>query len=65
MYDWDDNGKGDDTGWPEHVGIVVEVSGNNMKIIEGNKSDAVGYRNVEINGRFIRGFCLPNYGSKV
>ena len=30
FYDWDDNGVGDDTGWPEHVGIVVSVSGNSL-----------------------------------
>ena len=31
MYDWDDNGNGDNTGWPDHVGIVTEVNGNTFK----------------------------------
>lgn len=64
MYDWDDTGKGDCKGNPEHVGIVVSVSGSKIKVIEGNKSDAVGYRTVQVNGRYIRGYCLPDYASK-
>ena len=64
FYDWDDNGVGDDTGWPEHVGIVVSVSGNTIKIIEGNKSDSVSYRELAVNGRYIRGYGVPKYSSK-
>jgi len=65
FYDWDDLGVGECTGAPEHVGIVASVSGSTMKIIEGNLSNAVGYRNLAINGRFIRGYGLPDYASKV
>lgn len=64
MYDWDDNGTGDDTGWPEHVGIVTAVTGNSMTVIEGNYNNAVGYRILKINGKYIRGYCLPDYASK-
>lgn len=64
FYDWDDNGVGGDTGWPEHVGIVVSVSGNTIKIIEGNKSDSVSYRKIAVNGRYIRGYGVPKYSSK-
>ena len=64
MYDWDDTGKGDCTGWPEHVGIVESISGNTMKIIEGNMSDSVGNRTLKVNGKYIRGYCLPDYASK-
>lgn len=64
MYDWDDNGKGDCTGYPEHVGIVTAVNGNEMTIIEGNKSDSVSYRKLQVNGKFIRGYCLPDYAKK-
>lgn len=63
MYDWDDNGVGDCTGWPEHVGIVVSISGNTMKIIEGNISNAVGYRDLVVNAKYIRGYCVPDYAS--
>lgn len=64
FYDWQDTGKGDNTGWPDHVGVVVSVSGNTIKVIEGNKSDAVGYREIAVNGRYIRGYGLPDYASK-
>ena len=61
FYDWDDSGAGDCTGGADHVGIVVSVTGNLMKVIEGNKSDAVGYRSIVLNSRYIRGFARPDY----
>lgn len=64
FYDWDDNGAGDCTGWPEHVGMVEGVSGSTITVIEGNKSNAVGRRYIEVNGKNIRGYGLPNYASK-
>lgn len=64
MYDWQDNGIGDNTGAADHVGIVVSVSGNSIKVIEGNMSDAVGYRTLRVNGKYIRGYCLPKYSAK-
>lgn len=65
MYDWDDNGSGDNTGAPDHVGIVVSVSGKTIRVIEGNINDSVGYRTIAVNGRYIRGYCVPDYASKV
>lgn len=65
FYDWDDSGSGDNTGHPEHVGIVAFISGNSMKIIEGNKTDSVAYRALSVNGKYIRGYGLPDYASKV
>lgn len=64
MYDWGDTGKGDNTGAPDHVGIVAGISGNTMTIIEGNKGEAVATRSLAVNGRYIRGYCLPDYASK-
>lgn len=64
MYDWDDNGVGDCTGYPEHVGIVEAVDGNTIMVIEGNMSDKVGERKLKVNGRYIRGYCLPDYAGK-
>lgn len=64
MYDWDDNGAGDCTGYPEHVGIVEAVSGNTITVIEGNMSNKVGERALQVNGRYIRGYCLPDYAGK-
>lgn len=64
MYDWQDSGVGDNTGYPDHVGIVVDVTGDTIKVIEGNISDSVGYRSIKVNGKNIRGYCLPDYASK-
>lgn len=63
-YDWQDSGKGDNVGEADHVGIVVSVSGNTIKVIEGNKGDRVAYRTLSVNGRYIRGYGLPDFASK-
>lgn len=67
FYDWQDGANyatTDNTGAADHVGIVVSCDGKTIKVIEGNMSDAVGYRNLAVNGRYIRGFGVPRYGSK-
>lgn len=64
FYDWQDSGVGDNRGAADHVGIVMSVSGDDMTIIEGNMSDAVGKRSLKVNGRYIRGYGLPDYASK-
>lgn len=63
LYDWDDNGVGDNTGNPDHVGTVTYVNEKSgyMVVTEGNYSDAVKKRTIMINGRFIRGFICPKY----
>ena len=60
-YDWDSKGKGNSTGWSDHVGIVVQTFGPVIKVIEGNKNDDVSYRYVFVNDPFIRGFGTPDY----
>lgn len=64
MYDWQDTGKGDNTGGANHVGIVEKVVGSTITVIEGNKREAVARRTLAVNGRYIRGYCLPDYASK-
>lgn len=63
LYDWQDNGIGDNTGTPDHVGTVIEVYDNAgyMVVEEGNYNDSVKKRTMSINGKFIRGFITPNY----
>lgn len=63
LYDWDDNGSGDNTGWPDHVGMVDYVNADSgyMTVIEGNYNNSVKKRTVSINGKFIRGFITPKY----
>lgn len=70
MYYWKDGTNyaiTDQKNPPNHVGIVVEVKGNTITVIEGNKGteSIVGTRQITINGRYIRGYCCPNYASKV
>lgn len=65
FYDWQDNGKGDNRGSSDHVGIVEKVEGNTITVIEGNKNDAVARRTIKVNGRYIRGYGLPKYNAKV
>lgn len=61
MYDWDDSGNGDNTGWADHVGYVTGLTGDTIHIIEGNCSNAVRRTTRQVNGRYIRGYCLPDY----
>ena len=63
FYDWQDSGKGDCAGSPEHVGVVEKVENGKITVIEGNYHNAVGRRNIAVNGRYIRGFGLPDYAS--
>ena len=63
LYDWDDNGKGDNVGGPDHVGTVDKVSDSKIYVVEGNKSKAVGERILAVNGRYIRGFVTPKYSA--
>ena len=46
------------------MGIVEKVAGSTITVIEGNKGEAVARRTLAVNGRYIRGFCLPDYAGK-
>lgn len=63
LYDWQDTGKGDNTAWPDHIGVVeyVDKEAGYMVVIEGNYDDCVKKRTISINGRYIRGFITPKY----
>lgn len=63
IYDWEDNGAGDNTGAPDHIGTVTEVHKDQgyFIVVEGNYSNSVKQRKLSINGRYIRGFITPKY----
>lgn len=61
FYDWEDNGKGDNTGRANHVGIVESVSKDTISVIEGNMNNKVGRRSIKVNGKYIRGYATPKY----
>ena len=63
-YDWDDDGKGDTTGWSDHVGYVYSVKNNKITVLEGNRNNRVKYCTIAVNARYIRGYGIPNYASK-
>ena len=60
-YDWDVKQQGSSTGWSDHVGIVVGIKWPFVKVIEGNKDDAVAFRIIPIGHRYIRGYAMPDY----
>ena len=64
LYDWSDTGVGDNKGSADHVGIIHQVKNNSFSVIEGNKNNSVGYRIVQRNGKYIRGFVTPRYEEK-
>ena len=61
FYDWQDSGKGDNTGTPDHVGIVEKVENSLITVIEGNIHDSVDRRKLAVNARYIRGYGVPKY----
>lgn len=63
FYDWDDSGVGDNVNTPDHVGIVEYYKYGVIHVIEGNYSNRVKRRTIDIDGRYIRGFITPDYES--
>lgn len=71
FYDWEDDGKGDNKGAPNHVGIVEKVENGFITVIEGNydgtdadRIDGVERRAIAVNGKFIRGYGVPKYDAE-
>ena len=65
FYYWNDSGKGDCKTGASHVGIVEKVIGDELTIIEGNYSNRVKRRTLKVNGRYIRGYGVPQYAEEV
>lgn len=67
MYYWKDNGVGDCRAHSSHVGMVEKCDGEKITVIEGNMgaNHVCGRRTMQVNGRYIRGFCCPDYASLV
>ena len=63
VYNWSDNGVGDNKGSGDHVGMVTAINGNYFTVTEGNMGDAgvVGRRTMHVDGQYIRGFIAPDY----
>lgn len=64
FYDWQDSGKGDDTGWADHVAVVVAVDSNGYDTCEGNTSGGqVLKKRRSFDEEKTRGFALPDYSA--
>lgn len=50
FYSWKCNG------YVNHVGIVSKINGDMITVIEGNKGNKVGTRNIKYNSKYIMGF---------
>lgn len=61
LFDWEDSGSGDNTGFPNHIGYVEKVENGKITTIEGNYSNAVKRRTLAVNGKYIRGYAVPKY----
>lgn len=68
LYDWDDGADfstTDNTGAPEHIGIVTQIGMGAFVVTEGNmgKESKCGRRALIVNARYIRGFICPDYAA--
>lgn len=63
VYDWQDTtgSTKDNTGWPDHIGMIEKVTAKTMTVIEGNYSNQVKRRTIKVNAPNIRGFITPRY----
>lgn len=66
LYAWKDDGVGDCKKAPNHVGMVTDVAGSTITVVEGNAGSPskVRSRQIQVDGRYIRGYCCPDYESK-
>lgn len=63
FYDWEDNGKGNNKGGANHVGICISVDTKKktFKVMEGNYDNKVKVRVLKFNAKYLRGFARPKY----
>lgn len=65
LFDWEDDGVGDNTGYPNHIAYVEKVENGKITTIEGNYNNAVKRRVLAVNGQYIRGYAVPKYDDEV
>ena len=64
-YNWDQKLPGENSGWSDHVGIVVGTKWPFVKVIEGNYDDMVKYRVLLLGDIRIRGYGFPDFGQQI
>lgn len=59
LYNWQAKAAGDDTGSPDHVGVVIGVENGEILAVEGNYDNAVKLRRFPVDWEKLRGFVCP------
>lgn len=65
LYNWQAKSDGDDTGAPDHVGIVIGLESGQILAVEGNYDNAVKLRSFPVNWEKLRGFICPKGEAKM
>ena len=60
LYNWQAKADGDDSGAPDHVGVVIAMEGDEILAVEGNYDNSVKLRRFPLNWEKIRGFVCPS-----
>ena len=60
LYNWQAKADGDDSGAPDHVGVVIGVEEDEILAVEGNYDNSVKLRRFPLNWEKIRGFVCPS-----
>lgn len=61
LYNWQAKTGEDDTGAPDHVGVVIGVEDSMILAVEGNYDNAVKLRKFAVDWDRIRGFVCPKW----
>ena len=61
LYDWQSKSGGDNTGAPDHVGVVIGVENGEILAVEGNYDNAVKLRRFPVDWEKLRGFVCPKW----
>ena len=61
VYSWSETGMKNNDNFARHIGIVEYCDGELIVAIEGNRDNDVGRRIIPVDGKYIRGFGVPDY----
>ena len=59
LYDWQSKPDGDNSGAPDHVGVVIGIENGEILAVEGNYDNAVKLRRFPVDWEKLRGFVCP------
>lgn len=65
LYNWQAKSSAEDTGAPDHVGVVIGVENGQILAVEGNYENRVKLRKFPVNWEKIRGFVCPEWEEDV